>query len=112
MKAATLESTLFVVRRPFDGAGLSRERGEVVDTVDWLHVRGLVSGRYLEALPHRSSPVSCTCGRSWIDTDARAAHGCAGAKKASGGSVAAPKPRTATRVAPRPRGSRTRSTKE
>lgn len=45
-------TTLAVVVRSFNGSGIKRERGEVVDVTGWHNVRALKDNRYLADLPY------------------------------------------------------------
>lgn len=65
-----------LVRKPFLGAGLERQRGEVVDAGAWRTGARLVALRLLVPLPKGARPDRCACGRQWADAAARAAHAC------------------------------------
>lgn len=58
-----------VVVRPFEAAGIPRIAGEVVDATMWRTTATLVDKRYLAPLLPTHSPVSCHCGRAWLDPD-------------------------------------------
>lgn len=64
------------VQRPFEGGGVLRERGEIVDTANWRTSRQLLSLRYLAPLPAGSDIQECNCGRFWTDADSMAQHAC------------------------------------
>lgn len=76
MATSTPTQTLAVVLRPFEGAGLLRSHGEVVDVSDWRSGDSLTRNRYLA--PFQASdpaPENCSvCGRQWKDRGALIAH--------------------------------------
>jgi hypothetical protein len=64
----------YLVEKPFRGAGVDRERGEVVDTTGWRTTRQLVALKKLSPLPDGAEVVTCSCGRSWADAKRLEAH--------------------------------------
>lgn len=73
-----IEDPLYLVMKGrFDALGVSRERGEIVDTSEWKNVRPLVDTRALSVVPIRiEDAISCPCGRRWVDEQSSLAHAC------------------------------------
>lgn len=91
MPASLLDSrtTHVVLRGPLSADGIDRERGEVIDTSGWRNCQPLVNTRRIEPLPYGApEPITCECGRLWVDAPAASTHRCP-ARKTSG---AKPKP--------------------
>lgn len=82
---ADLEGLVVVLRGSFDANGVTRQRGEVLETSDgWPYGRitALVDARYLGLAPYDllETMVECGCGRKWLNEDAKNTHECPAAK--------------------------------
>jgi hypothetical protein len=60
--------------------GVTRERGEVLDTSAWRATRitSLIENRTIGRVPYSLPETieTCSCGRMWLDAEAAARHTC------------------------------------
>lgn len=79
------DDALYVIQKGgFDADGVTRERGEIVDTTGWKNVRPLVDVRQLAVVPIAiGDAITCDCGRRWISNDTASAHDCPARSKKS-----------------------------
>jgi len=65
-----------MVGKAFNGAGVDRVQGEVVDIQGpaWRNAATLETMRHLQQVPQNIETVICSCGREFVDEAARARH--------------------------------------
>ena len=85
-----------VVSRAIPAGDYNLEPGEVVDTSKWRFGRpeSLLESRRLMVPEPGLDPITCICGRNWVDEAAIERHGC---KRQPEPESAAPRPSPAVR---------------
>lgn len=67
---SVLDTGLRVVTRAFQGDGLRRLPGELVDVAPWPNAAALERARYLDRLPADATPVVVEDGRTFMSAQA------------------------------------------